>query len=125
MYKKIFILLFVISIYLPVPFAEAFSWYEQTELKITIETDRMIYEWEYENPDEYEYEEGNTIWRGDVAKDSFENILSFLDLAKPDISQEVINSIEQKTGINDINRVVIYRVDAEKNFKTWHWNRLE
>lgn len=104
---------------------QAFSWYDHKELKVTIETEDMIYEWEYENPDSFEYEEGNTIVRSDKAKKSFESVISFIDLSKSIIDDDTIRVLEN-VGYENVTNVVVKRIDRDENKQSWIWtNNVE
>ncbi|MCE7793351.1 hypothetical protein K8O68_13065 [Salipaludibacillus sp. CUR1] len=97
------------------------TWYNHSSLKVTIETETKLYEWEYENPDEFEYEEGHTIWRGDQAKQSFEHLLTIIDLTKPVISDEAAEKLSSK--YKQIERITVRRIDSDNCIQTWFWNR--
>ncbi|MBU9712938.1 hypothetical protein [Evansella tamaricis] len=127
MYHKLLISLSVISIiYISfyTPEGNAHSWYTHSYLKLTIETDEVFYEWEYENPNSFEFEKGNRIVRGEEAKESFENMLSKFDLSETTIDDEVVSLLEQE-GLSHINRIVIHRLDFDNGYKTWLWNKKE
>ncbi|SES35753.1 hypothetical protein [Salipaludibacillus aurantiacus] len=99
------------------------AWYEHSSLKVTIETETKLYEWEYENPDEFEYEEGHTIWRGDQAKQSFEHLLTIIDLTKPVISDHTAEKLSSK--YEQIERITVTRIDSDNCIQTWFWNKGE
>ncbi|MFA9558737.1 hypothetical protein ACERII_15625 [Evansella sp. AB-rgal1] len=101
---------------------QAFSWYDHKELKVTIETEDIIYEWEYENPDSFEYEEGNTIVRAEKAKESFDSVLTFIDLNKSIIDDDTIFNLEE-SGYDNIKNVVVKRVDRNEYKQSWIWTR--
>ncbi|MCD8508676.1 MAG: hypothetical protein LRY73_01385 [Bacillus sp. (in: Bacteria)] len=98
----------------------SFSWYDHASLKLTIETVETLYEWEYENPDSFEYEKGNEIIRGEEARKSFKEVLQFLILSKPRIDGETIERLE-RNGFPKITKVVIYSTDRNYSLKTWIW----
>ncbi|MDG5786995.1 hypothetical protein QA612_05780 [Evansella sp. AB-P1] len=99
---------------------QAFSWYEQISLKITMKTEETLYEWEFENPNSFEFEKGDKIIRDVEAKESFESILHFIDLSEPTINDETIKILEQN-GYPNINKIVINRLDYKQRNQTWIW----
>ncbi|MDQ0255030.1 hypothetical protein J2S74_002412 [Evansella vedderi] len=123
--KKILLLIVIIGFLFTSPIdvkGNEFSWYSHKILKVTIVTEDIYYEWEYENPDSFEYEEGNTIVREQEAKESFKQILTYFDLTRDTITNEQISSLE-KNGYESIVRAVVKRVDRNDHFQTWIWNR--
>jgi len=96
------------------------NWYEQFSLKVTMETEELLYEWEYENPNSFEFEKGNEIIRGEEAKKSFDDILSVIDLTKPILGDETIEGLENM-GYPPIQRLVVHRIDGENRYKVWSW----
>ncbi|WP_416151491.1 hypothetical protein ACM26V_11145 [Salipaludibacillus sp. HK11] len=103
----------------PVTLAK-YNFLQDSSLKVTIETEEIIYEWEYENPDQFEYEEGDSIFRGEKAKDSFEKMLMMIDLTEPKISDEVANKVNNE--YNMLERITIKKIDADQYMQTWVWN---
>ncbi|WP_280769914.1 hypothetical protein [Salipaludibacillus daqingensis] len=100
-----------------------YDWLKDSMLKISIETEEEMYEWEFENPDEFEYEKGDMIWRGEKAKRSFEDILALIDLSEPELSETVINDVSKHyTGIK---RLTIKRERFDQPMQTWVWNNRE
>ncbi|MBU9721128.1 MULTISPECIES: hypothetical protein [Bacillaceae] len=98
------------------------EWNEYATFKITIEAEGIIYEWEYENPDSFEYEIENRIYRGIEAKESFEEILAILDLSKDTIVDEEISLLREK-GLGDIERVEVRQRDRNLFLTTWLWSK--
>lgn len=122
LYKGIGVALFLFIASTPTALAE-YHWLQDSTLKVTIETEEMIYEWEFENPGMFEYEEGHQIWRGEKAKDSFEELLTVLDLSEPDFSEEVIEKINDR--YKDVVRLTVKRVNLDYSMQTWVWNKTE
>ncbi|ADU31480.1 hypothetical protein [Evansella cellulosilytica] len=115
------LLLFLIT---PVTFGKEFSWYQHMTLKISLQSKDTYYEWEYENPTSFEYEYGDSIKRGEKAKQSFEAILNHLDLKQAKITDDQINQIE-KMGYEEIERFVVRSVDKSGYTRTWIWKKGE
>lgn len=123
MSKKIIVLvLFLFIVDAPTTLAE-YHWLEDSTLKASIETEEIIYEWEFENPNLFEYEEGHLIWRGEKAKDSFEELLTVLDLSQPKFSEELMEKINDR--YKDVVRLTVKRVDIDQCTQTWVWNKIE
>jgi len=121
MLYKVSALVLIISIAGTSTALAEYHWLQDSTLKVTVETKEIIYEWEFENPDLYEYEEGNLIWRGDQAKDSFEELLAMLDLSRPTLSEEAIKKITD--NYEHAERVTVKRVDLNHCMQTWVWNK--
>src|SRR5690554_1447521 len=102
----------------------AFSWYSHATLKITVETLDSIYEWEYENPNSFEYEAGDRIVRGNEAKESFERILHYFDLTSSSINTDTMKKLEEDMKIH-ILKVVVRRRDRNYKLQTWSWTKEE
>lgn len=117
-----FVFLICVGLFYLISTVQAHSWYEHAELKITIETATLIYEWEYENPHSFEYEKGNTIVRGEEAKASFEEILHNIDLNSPGIEDKTIQLLE-KEKFGQIERMVVRRLDVNHCYQTWLWRK--
>ncbi|WP_078595044.1 hypothetical protein [Evansella clarkii] len=100
----------------------SFDWQQYRTLKITFESEEKVFEWEYENPSSFEYEEENTIWRGETARKSFENILAHFDLNEAVITDETAAKFE-RMYFGPPERIVIHSVDGEDNARTWHWRK--
>lgn len=100
----------------------AFSWLSYAMVKLTIEADQKIYEWEYENPLSFEYEEGDRIIRGKEAKQSFERVIQSFNLAKKRITEEEIVHLEKEMMIH-INRVVLRLYDRNFNHAVFVWEK--
>ena len=122
LYKVIALVSFFFIAITPAALAE-YQWLQDSTLKVTIETEEMIYEWEFENPDLFEYEEGPFIWRGQKAKDSFEELLTILDLSQPKLSEDVIEEITDQYDL--ANRLTVKRVGLDHSMQTWVWNKIE
>lgn len=117
------ILLFVMSMGVSSVVDAEYSWLQDESLKVTIVTEDTLYEWEYENPDQYEYEVGNTIYRGEDAKNSFEEILQHVDLSEPKLKEE---TIQQLNNIYPgFKRITMERKDMEQCFQTWLWDEKQ
>jgi hypothetical protein len=101
-------------------YADSYPWLEDMTLDVKIETDTTIYEWEYENPNSFEYEEGSLIKRGEKAKDSFEHLLQVLDLTQSQITDDMVSELSKE--FKQIRRISARRVDGDHCLQTWVWN---
>ncbi|SDZ54788.1 hypothetical protein SAMN05421736_116122 [Evansella caseinilytica] len=120
MWKRVLTLALAVTSLYALPAAAEFNWYEHSSLKITMETEQVLYEWEYENPASFEFEKGERIVRGEKAKASFEDILSHVDLAVDKIPDETIKRLEGN-GYPPIKRLIIYRHDPGRRYQIWSW----
>ncbi|MBM7096448.1 hypothetical protein JSY36_11895 [Bacillus sp. H-16] len=113
------VIVILLSLLAVIPAHSDMPWLNNASLKVTVETEDTLYEWEYENPRDFEFERGSTIVRGDAARESFEEILTFLDLSRPTLSNEEVQKMAHKYG--NVKKVVIKRVDKDRCFQTWKW----
>ncbi|UCZ52273.1 hypothetical protein LGQ02_15690 [Bacillus shivajii] len=120
--RIIFIFIVLLSFFISSHHTLAFDWYENIEMKVTILTTDIEYEWEYENPNDFEYEKGQTIIKGKKAKEEYEQLLSHLDLSNEKFDDQHILKLEE-IGIKNIERVEVHLVDGEGNYKTWLWKK--
>ncbi len=120
MRKWMMISIILLGIFFTADETFAFDWYENIEMKVTIWANDIEYEWEYENPDMFEYEKGNTIVKGEEAKVEYEKLLSHIDLSEPKLTNEQIHELE-KLDLHGIERMEIHLLDGNHRYKTWVW----
>ncbi|RKL66721.1 hypothetical protein CR203_12840 [Salipaludibacillus neizhouensis] len=122
MWMKVILLIFLSMGLSSVVYAD-YPWLQDETLKVTIVTDDILYEWEYENPDQFEYEEGNTIYRGDKAKKSFEEILQYIDLSEPELKERLIQQLSDRYA--GLNRITVKKKDMNQCLQTWLWDKKQ
>lgn len=100
---------------------QEYKWLQDSSLKIRITTEDTLYEWEYENPNLFEYEAGSRILRGSEAKESFEQLLEVIDLSEPIISEETVDVVAEHYE-NPV-RIDVKRIDSDRCLQTWLWKK--
>lgn len=115
-----------VLIILSILFLTAFTSNQGTELlnyssfKLTLVATGQEFEWEFENPDEFEYEVGNTVIKGEPAKTAVKKMFNDLQL-KENPEAEEIKKILEKHGFHSIDRFVIRLKSFDDTLLTWSW----
>ncbi|WP_227936605.1 hypothetical protein [Alkalihalobacillus deserti] len=89
-------------------------------IRITVVENGVEYEWEYDSPSQYEYEQGERVIKGDEAKEKMENILRVLNLDE----QEDVNHYVQRlkeSQFPELDRIDIRFMNGEGKLYTWVW----
>ncbi|WP_026671615.1 hypothetical protein [Alkalihalobacterium bogoriense] len=93
-------------------------------VRITVVEQDTVYEWEYDNPNKYEYEEGETVIRGEKAKVEVEKIISALKLKEDSDRDELLNRLKQH-GFSQVTRMDIRLMNEKGELFTWVWEQNE
>ncbi|UOE93438.1 hypothetical protein [Alkalihalobacillus sp. LMS39] len=93
-------------------------------VRITVVEQDTVYEWEYDNPNKYEYEEGETVIRGEKAKEEVEKILSALKLKEDSERDELLSRLKQH-GFSKVTRMDIRLMNEKGELFTWIWEQNE
>ena len=114
--------LFILAIFFLTGFNTGTDLLNCAAFKITIVTKGQEIEWEYENPDEFEYEVGNKVMKGKRAKKEVERIYNVLQL-KENTDAEEIKHVLEKQGFDSIDKFVIRLKYFNEELITWSWVR--
>ncbi|HHY72729.1 MAG TPA: hypothetical protein GX497_05810 [Bacillus bacterium] len=90
--------------------------------KITLVSEGQEIEWEYENPDGFEYEVGSTVIKGQNAKEEVEKMYNALQLTKSTEVEE-IKQILEKQGYDKLEKFVVRLKYFDEELLTWSWVR--
>ncbi|GAE34133.1 hypothetical protein JCM9157_1174 [Halalkalibacter akibai JCM 9157] len=91
-------------------------------LRITVVEQGTEYEWEYDSPNKYEYEQGERVIKGDLAKDKMEHILEVLQFDENENVSSFVERLKQSDYPN-LERVDIRYMDSDSRLHTWVWNK--
>lgn len=118
----------VMVLVLSVVFLSAFNTNPNSDLidcaafKMTIVSNGQETEWEYENPDEFEFEVGSTVIKGEKAEREVRKMYNALHLNESRNVQEIKQMLEQ-LGYHSIEKLVVRLKDFDENVMTWSWNK--
>lgn len=89
-------------------------------IRITVVDNGVEYEWEYDNPNQYEYEQGERVIKGAKAKEEMEKILRVLQL---DEQEDVTNYVKRlkESQFKELDRIDIRFMNGEGKLFTWVW----
>jgi len=88
--------------------------------KITIVENGIEHEWEYHNPDEYEYEKDRHVFKGNTVKKDVHHMFELLDVSeKADVNQMV--SRLKKNGYENMERLDVRWINEKNELYTWVW----
>ncbi|MDE5412311.1 hypothetical protein [Alkalihalobacterium chitinilyticum] len=91
-------------------------------IRITVIENGIIHEWEYDNPDKFEFETGNVIKRGKEAEKEVQAMISLIQL-REDTKVEFMVKQLKENGYKDIERLDIRMINGEGKLFTWVWNK--
>lgn len=94
---------------------------DSMSFKTTIIIDGEETEWEYINPDEYEWEKGNEVIKGEKAKQEVQRIFRELKVDKNSKVEKMVKVIE-KMGYSDIEKFEVRWIDRDGEIYTWVWD---
>jgi hypothetical protein len=100
--------------------AQAAGLENSKSFKVTIIEGGIEYEWEYSNPDEFEYEHGNTVDKDGQARREVTKMFSYLNISP---NAKVDNMVKRlkKDGHEQIQRLDVRWIDSKEKLYTWVW----
>ncbi|WP_209122094.1 hypothetical protein [Alkalihalobacillus sp. BA299] len=123
MKKRLFYILMVFSLLLlhqPIGFASELM--DKFAVRITVVENGVIHEWEYDNPDKYEYETGSEIKRGQEAAKEVKEIISLIKL-REDANVDFMVKQLKENGYEGIECLDIRMMNGEGKLFTWVWDK--
>ncbi len=90
-------------------------------LKITVVSEETCYEWEYENPNHFEYEKGKRVVKGTEAKEKVVEVLEMLRFSQGPSAEQMAAYMKQN-GFEGIESLKIKMLDQDRCLFTWVWN---
>jgi hypothetical protein len=87
--------------------------------RVTITEQDVTYEYEFDNPDYYEYEEGNHVERGAEAKQKVTRLVSLINLEEDAAIDAMVRELKQIHP--NVSKVDIRYMNEENKLYTWVW----
>jgi hypothetical protein len=91
-------------------------------IRITVVEDGIEYEWEYDSPNQYEFEQGEHVIKGAPAKEKMEQILQVLSLDEKEDVDQYVKRLKDSQYPN-LDRVDIRYMNGEGDLYTWVWEK--
>ncbi|MFV8827566.1 hypothetical protein [Alkalihalobacterium sp. APHAB7] len=114
------VLLFVLFSFQPHGLASELM--DKFAIRITVIENGIIHEWEYDNPDKFEFETGNVIKRGKEAEKEVQSMISLIQLREGTKVEFMVKQLKEN-GYKDIERLDIRMMNGEGKLFTWVWNK--
>ncbi|WP_078430131.1 hypothetical protein [Alkalihalobacterium alkalinitrilicum] len=118
----LFVLLMGVLLLANSPLGLASELMDKFAIKITVIENGVIHQWEYDNPDQYEYETGNEIKRGKEAEKKVQEMISLIQL-REDAKVEFMVKQLKANGYENIERLDIRMMNGEGKLFTWVWDK--
>ncbi|WP_054703910.1 hypothetical protein [Bacillus sp. JCM 19041] len=124
--KKIILLMLTIILYTtsvspPMDAVSGAELMESFSVRVSLIENETIYEWEYDNPDHYEYEVGNTVQKGKEAQSHVKQLLSELQLNEQTTADEYAEKLKQR--FPNMQRLEIRWMNKDSERYTWLWTK--
>ncbi|WP_216828930.1 hypothetical protein [Alkalihalobacterium elongatum] len=120
--RLLFLMLLMLFIFSSQSFGLASELMDKFAIRITVVENGTIHEWEYDNPDKYEYETGNQIKRGKEAEKEVHSMISLIQL-REDAKVDFMVKQLKENGYKDIERLDIRMMNGEGKLFTWVWDK--
>lgn len=89
-------------------------------IRITVIEDAIEYEWEYDSPNQYEFEYGERVIKGDKAKKKVEEMVHILKLNEQADVDDLVKRVQDSLHPN-VERLDIRYMNGEGKLYTWVW----
>ncbi|MBM0067107.1 hypothetical protein [Alkalicoccobacillus gibsonii] len=99
--------------------ASGFELMEVFSLRVTVVEGGIEHEWEYDSPNQYEYETGHTVIKGNEAKIKVDQMVQTLQIDK-DRTKEQYKAILEQT-FPKLESFDIRFIDETDHLYTWGW----
>ncbi|WP_078555483.1 hypothetical protein [Bacillus alkalicellulosilyticus] len=120
--KMAFVVMLFLSVqFLPFQSVVESAMMENNSVRITIIDKGMTYEWEYDNPNKYEYEIGEKVVKGTDAKKEVIRMISLLKLNENAEVEDMLECVQKQ--YQDIERLDVRMMNAEGQLFTWVWEK--
>jgi hypothetical protein len=91
-----------------------------SSFRVTILENDVTYEYEYDNPHHYEYEEGRQVVRGEEAKQKVVELLTLIKLNENSKIEDIVRELKQHHP--DVVKVDIRYMNDDNKLFTWVWH---
>ena len=118
------VMLSIIFVFLLTPqiFATETIMLNSSSFKVTVVSENIEYEWEYTNPNEYEFEKGNRVWKGSKAKREVTELFKEMDINENTNVEKLIQVIKDR-GFTNFDRLDVRWVNDKEELYTWVWGK--
>ncbi len=79
------------------------------------------HEWEFSSPDEFEVENGNTVEKGNSAKQEVRKIFKHLEVSELSRVEDLVKKMDSY-GYDEIERFELKWMDSSGRLYTWVWD---
>jgi hypothetical protein len=90
--------------------------------KLTIWQNNMEYEWEYHNPDEFEYEKGFTVMKNNSVKKEIIGWFGKLNVSETSNVEDML-AVVQQNGFKNVDKFEVRWMNNEEELFTWIWDK--
>ncbi|GAF64324.1 hypothetical protein BTS2_1216 [Bacillus sp. TS-2] len=90
-----------------------------SSVRITVVDSGIEYEWEYDNPSHYEYEEGNYVQKGENAKQEVEEMVKLIEIDEHQTIENMISLLKKR--YHQLEKVDIRYMDGKSHLYIWTW----
>lgn len=122
MKKWILISIIVLTLFMVNETTFAMNLKDYSFLKIAVIENGTNYEWEYENPDKFEYEVGEKVIKDERAKQQFIEMIKRLQFQKDADVEQMVERLKQSRFPN-IEKLDIRLMDHKGKLMTWIWHQ--
>lgn len=119
--KKVFLLLALFVLW-HASHPAAATLLNTSSFQVTIVRGGVEYEWEYSNPDEFEYEFGSRILKGEKAAETVKEMYNLLQVSPEATVKQMMQALREK-GYHDIERLDVRWINDKGKLYTWVWTK--
>lgn len=121
MYTTLFALILAAICPLPVSAVSGTELMESFSLRVTVIAEGVEHQWEYDNPNHYEYEKGNYVIKGEEAQTHVEEIVDLLQINEETTEAEYADRLSAK--FPTMERLEIRWMNRDSERFTWLWTK--
>jgi len=110
-----------ITMFAPVITQASFSLFDTQMIRIHVIENGFSHEWEFDHPDQFEYELGDKIVKGEYGKQMVEEMIDLLQLQETSQIDDMVAILKKRyPGLEHLD---IRMRNAEGELYTWVWNK--
>lgn len=121
MYTMLFALFLLAICPLSVSAVSGTELMESFSLRVTVIAEGVEHQWEYDNPNHYEYEKGNYVIKGEEAQTHVEEIVDLLQINEETTEVEYADRLSAK--FPNMERLEIRWMNRDSERFTWLWTK--
>ena len=119
--KKSIVLVIAIYLCIFTIQAEASTLQNSFSFKCMVISNGIEHEWEFSSPDEFEVENGNTVEKGNSAKQEVRKIFKHLEVSELSRVEDLVKKMDSY-GYDEIERFELKWMDSSGRLYTWVWD---